>query len=106
MKANGLPSLLLATRHELYLGDEDFVARHLQGTLPEQLRELSLAHKRSLALPLIDYQARYPDRDEAMAKAYQSGAFTMAEIATHFDVHSLTVSRAVRKNERLRGENV
>lgn len=84
VKANGLPSPLRATRHQLYLGDDAFVAQLRQETLPEQLRELSLAHKRSLALSLSDYQASYPDRDEAMAKAYQAGAYTMAEIVSHF----------------------
>jgi len=34
-----------------------------------------------------------------MTKAYQSGAYTMAEIAAHFSVHYMTVSRAVRKYE-------
>jgi len=48
---------------------------------------------------LSEYQTRYPVRDEAMARAYQSGAYTMAEIAAHFSVHYMTVSRAVRKYE-------
>ena len=37
-----------------------------------------------------------------MAGAYLSGAYAMAMIAEHFDVHYMTVSRAVRKIE---GEN-
>ena len=51
-------------------------------------------------MTLPQYQLRHADRDEAMAHAYQSGAYTMAMIAEHFSVHSMTVSRAVRKQER------
>jgi transposase-like protein len=32
-----------------------------------------------------------------MARAYLSGAYTMAEIGDHFGVHYMTVSRAVRR---------
>jgi putative transposase len=106
MKGLGIASPLLATRNQLFLGDDSFIERHRQDNLPEQLRELSLAHKRSLALPLREYQARHADRDEAMAKAYQSGAYTMAEIAAQFSVHYMTVSRAVRKFESLLVKNV
>jgi transposase len=34
-----------------------------------------------------------------MAKAYESGAYSMAEIATFFGVHYMTVSRAVKAVE-------
>ena len=99
MEGRGVASPLLATRNQLILGDDAFVERHRQDKLPEQLRELSLAHRRSLALPLSEYPVRYANRDEAMYKAYQSGAYTMAEIAEQFSVHYMTVSRAVRKWE-------
>lgn len=36
---------------------------------------------------------------QAIAQAYLSGAYTMAEIGGHFGVHYMTVSRAVRKFE-------
>jgi putative transposase len=49
------------------------------------LREFSIAYLRSLARPLSDYQSQYPTRDEAMA-----------QIAAHFGVHYMTVSRAVK----------
>ena len=63
------------------------------------LRELSKAHRRSLALPLGEYRSRHPDRDQAMALACRSGAYSMAEIGKQFAVHYMTVSRAVRKYE-------
>jgi len=100
MEGRGVASPLLATRNQLILGDDAFVERHRQDKLPEQLRELSLAHRRSMALPLSEYQKRFAVRDEAMYKAYQSGAYTMAEIAAQFSVHYMTVSRAVRKWEK------
>ena len=40
-----------------------------------------------------------PDRDEAMARAYASGAYSMKEIGDLFGVHYMTVSRAVRRLE-------
>ena len=81
------------------LGDRAFVERHCQKGIPEQLREVSKAHRRAVALPLDEYAMRYPERDLAMARAYQSGAYTMAEIGRHYAVHYMTVSRAVRKYE-------
>jgi REP-associated tyrosine transposase len=34
-----------------------------------------------------------------MVKAYESGAYTLAQIAGHFGVHYSTVSRAVKQPE-------
>lgn len=54
-QGHGLPSPLLATKHQLFFGDEDFV-KQFQAELQEcNLRELSIAHKRSLALSLEEY---------------------------------------------------
>ncbi|MFY9260366.1 MAG: transposase [Gallionella sp.] len=102
MDGKGLPSALQKTRHQLVLGDDAFVAQHRQAKDTETLREVSKAHRKTLALPLAQYQTRYPERDEAMAQAYLSGAYTMEEIGRFFGVHYMTVSRAVRKIE---GEN-
>lgn len=65
----------------------------------DDLRELSIAHKRSLALSLAEYVEKTESRNEAMAQAYRSGAYTMAEIADYFAVHYMTVSRAVQTSE-------
>ncbi len=100
MAGRGLPSPMQETRHQLLLGDVAFVASYQQSENPEALREVSKAHRRSVALSLEEYRLRHPDKDEAMARAYLSGAYTMAEIGEHFAVHYMTVSRAVRKFER------
>ena len=36
------------------------------------------------------------ERNKAMARAYLTGVYTMAEIREYFGVHYMTVSRAVR----------
>jgi hypothetical protein len=100
MEGCGLPSPMRNTRHQLLLGDNAFVERHWQTKKPEELREFSKAHRRTLALSLDEYQIRHPNRDQAIAQAYLSGAYTMAEIGRHFGIHYMTVSRAVRKLEK------
>lgn len=99
MNGYGLPSPLLKTRHQLLLGDDEFIVQHQCEASLEELKEISTSHRRSLALPLADYQKKYSNRREAMARAYQSGAYTMAQIADYFSVHYVTVSRAVRLSE-------
>ncbi|MGG7054722.1 addiction module toxin RelE, partial [Nitrosomonas halophila] len=100
MEGKGLPSPLDQTRHQLLLGDDAFVEQFRQDKKPEALREVSKAHRRSVALPLAEYEQRHSDRIEAMARAYLSGAYTMSEIGVHFGVHYMTVSRAVRRFEQ------
>jgi len=99
VEGEGLPSPLEQTRHQLLLGDDDFVGQHKQNKKPEVLREISKAHRRVLALSLDEYKQNHPNRNEAMARAYLSSAYSMAEIGEYFGVHYMTVSRAVRKFE-------
>ena len=100
MQGKGLPDPKIQVKHQLFLGSDAFIATHQQNSeKPEKLSELSKAHKRSMALSLTEYQTRYPQRDEAMVKAYFSGAYSMAEIARYFNVHYMTVSRALKKAE-------
>ncbi len=95
-EGRNVSSPLKDVRHQLLLGDDAFVDRHRTKTKPEELREVSKAHRRSLALSLEEYQQRYDLQQEAMARAYLSGAYTMREIGEYFGVHYMTVSRAVR----------
>lgn len=100
MAGKGLPSPLEKTRHQLLLGDEAFSESHRQTKDSEALREVSKAHRRSVAMTLEECRNRYQNKDEAMARAYRSGAYTMAEIGQFFGMHYMTVSRAVRKFEK------
>lgn len=55
--------------------------------------------RRPLAKPLEYYSHRYTDRGKAMVRAYQTGVYSMQEIADYFGVHYSTVSRAARRLE-------
>jgi len=50
-------------------------------------------------MTLEEYRERHQNKEDAMAQAYLSGAYTMAEIGRFFGMHYMTVSRAVRKFE-------
>ena len=100
VQGKGLPSPLKETRHQLILGDDTFVEQFRDSKSIDQLREASMAQKRGLAMTLPEYEKHYETRNEAMAEAYYSGAYTMREVAEYFAVHYMTVSRAVRQFEQ------
>jgi hypothetical protein len=77
------------------LGDDHFVADIQQMQHSEELVETVRSERAAVALPLTEYRWRFPDRAEAMARAYLSTAFTMPKIAAALDVSIKTVSRAV-----------
>lgn len=90
---------LKAVSHQLILGDEQFIADHGGRHGAADMRAVPKVQRRVTAQPLEYYFATYSSRDEAMARAYQSTAFTMAEIARHIGVGYSTVSRAVVRFE-------
>ncbi len=103
----GLPSIWGALRHQMLLGSDDFIVR-VQDQVraqPDTLGEVSRAQRRVLAPPLSKLPTQYESRtsrDEAMAAAYATGAYSMQAIADHFGVHYSTVSRVVKAFESAR----
>jgi putative transposase len=93
-------SPLEEVRHQLFLGDDAFIARFADAKRREELSEVSRAQRRPMARSLAAYAEAHSRRDQAMAQAYRSGGYTMKEIADYFGVHYMTVSRAVRKYEQ------
>ena len=63
MDGVGKSSPLKDVRHQLLLGDDDFVKQYNEQKKPEELREVSMAHRRSLALPLSEYRHKYSERN-------------------------------------------
>ncbi|MGK5004084.1 transposase [Janthinobacterium sp. LB2P70] len=91
----GETSPLAHTCHQMLLGDDAFVSAHQQSQLSDAFKDTPRQQRRAVALSLAQYKALYSNRDEAMARAYLSTAFTMSHIAAAFHVSSRTVSRAV-----------
>jgi putative transposase len=95
----GTPGPWSALKNQVFLGSEPFVER-LQGMIDPTcpLQEIPRRQRRPVAKPLGYYSARYADRDQAIAQAYRSGAYSMQAIAEHFKVGRMTVSRAVKRH--------
>jgi len=92
-------------RHQVFLGSEAFVAAMREWARTEaagrgNLAEIPKAQWQAPPPPLETFAAEAASRDEAMARAYLSGAYSQASIARHFAVHYSTVSRAVRRFEK------
>src|SRR5450830_1057412 len=91
------PSPLAATVRQLILGDEEFI-QQLQSVTPSgPATGISRTQRSALVPPLKAYQENSPDRDDAMAAAYGTNAYTLTEIARYFGVSHTTASRAVKK---------
>jgi putative transposase len=100
----GQKSLWEDLQNQIYLGSERFVKRMQKKLAAEvaldNLSEVPRIQRRPVAKPLDYYKERYHESRQGMAMAYQSGDYSMSEIADFFEVHYSTVSRAVRAYER------
>lgn len=99
----GLPSIWDDLRSQIYLGDDQFVEKmkaiHDKAKQQHDLKEVPRIQRRPAAKTLEWYEQTYESRDDAIAQAYFSGDYTMKQIASWFNVHYSTVSRAIKKIE-------
>ena len=93
----GQPSPWESLKNQIYLGSDQFVEDVQCKMKPDQsLNDIPRLQKQSPPKPLEYYEARFPDRKTAMAKAYLSGHYTLQAVGQHFGVSYATVSRAVK----------
>ena len=87
-----------AVEQQIYLGPRDFISS-MQAEIRagDDLSEIPKDQKRLIKQDLPFFAREYPERNEAMARAYLSGFFTQDQVAEYFGVHYSTVSRAIRK---------
>lgn len=97
----GGASPLAAARADLILGDEEFHRENADQPDPRNMTAVARPQRRLNAQPLSHYRHLFIDRDEGMAQAYWSTAYSMIEIADYFGVSYQTVSRAVTRFECL-----
>jgi putative transposase len=90
-EGQGLPSLWTDLQQQLYLGSDAFIER-LQSRLPEE-NAVSAVPKvqRRIIRSLPWYKHQHSNPKVAMVRAYESGAYTLAQIARYFGVHYITV---------------
>ncbi|WP_348697874.1 transposase [Duganella fentianensis] len=81
--------------HGVLLGDAEFQAAYQEQPQYGNQLEIQRTQRKFLTPGLDDFFQRYSDRREAMARAYFSHSYTMAEIARHAQVCVKTVSRAI-----------
>ena len=94
------PSPWLDLKNQVYLGSEQFVERMQARIDPARpLREVPQRQRRAVEKPLAHYAEHYPERDQAIAEAYRTGAYSMQAIAEYFGVGRMTVSRVVKRFE-------
>jgi putative transposase len=93
----GRASPMKRVLHQMILGDDEFASLFTDVKPAVELIAVSKIQRRLAALPLCQYREQYATRDEAMARAYWSTAYTMAAIGNHFGVGYSTVSRAIQK---------
>jgi len=70
-----------------------------QISLDQSLNDVPKKQKLKPIKSLDYYLSEYKIRNEAMAKAYLSGHYTLEKVGEHFGVSYATVSRAVKKIE-------
>ena len=82
------------------MGDEHFL-KEMQKAMDQQadLSEIPRAQRRPLAKSLQFYEEKNHGREQGMVEAYRTGDYTMKDIASYFNVHYSTVSRAIKKAE-------
>ena len=90
-------------KHQIYLGNDNFVEKHMKHltNYEGKLSEIPQKQRRKPAKSLKEYQDLNTSRNDAIVSAYQSGAYTMDEIANYFGCHYSTVSRIIAKCKTL-----
>ena len=104
----GSESIWKDLKGQIYLGDDDFVEQ-MREKLGGQARDVNIprVQQRGAAPKVSSIRRQYPNRDEAMRAAYETGAYSYQQIAKEFGVHFTTVGRIVRwpveRNSVVRG---
>ena len=96
----GQPGIWGDLTQQIYLGDEYFL-KEMQKAMDQQadLSEIPRAQRRPPAKSLQFHEEKYYDREQGIVVAYQTGDYTMKDIARFFNVHYSTVSRIIKKAE-------
>lgn len=88
-------------QNQIFLGNDKFVDEmQCKISINQSLDDIPLSQKRQVAKPLMDYEKKYEERDDAIYSCYKSGAYSMKEIGDHFGLHYSRVSRIVKAKDK------
>ncbi|KGD65388.1 hypothetical protein Y5S_01281 [Alcanivorax nanhaiticus] len=93
----GEESIWINLKSQVFLGDEDFVAKSLSHVAGTEDVNVSRAQRRPPPPSLEDIVRSNPDRNAAIIAAYASGGYSYQDIGSHFGLHFTTVAKIVRQ---------
>jgi REP element-mobilizing transposase RayT len=93
----GEESIWINLKSQVFLGDEDFVAKSLSHAAGTEDVNVPRAQRRPPPPSLEDIVRSNPDRDAAIIAAYASGGYSYQDIGSHFGLHFTTVAKIVRQ---------
>ncbi|MFT6099503.1 MAG: REP element-mobilizing transposase RayT [Arenicella sp.] len=95
-QGKGQPSPLRELKNQVFLGSDDFIQK-LDALIDgdKDLSEVPNIQRRGKPKKLKEYESMGGSNKLAMVLAFESGGYTMKEIADYFSVHYSTVSRAI-----------
>ena len=87
-------------KQQIYLGDEHFID-NVQSLIDsnKDLSETPSPQARPPPKLINEYLRLEKNRNQAIARAYKSGGYTLKEIASYFNLHYSTVSVIVRNSK-------
>jgi len=98
----GRKSIWLEINRQIYLGDDEFVAKaqaRVKGV--ENDENIPRVQRLHPPRPLAEIAAQYERRNEAIVACYATGEYSYSEIAEYFDICFTTVGRIVRNARKM-----
>lgn len=95
----GADSIWQHLRSQVFLGDENFVARSLKAGTVSASVSVPRAQRRPPAPSLDAIQRAHLDRNAAIAAAHATGAYSYQQIGDPFGLHFSSVAKVVRTSK-------
>ncbi|MFW2440137.1 MAG: REP-associated tyrosine transposase [Arenicellales bacterium] len=87
-------------QNQIFLGNDAFVDEmQCKISVNQSLDDIPSSQKQQVAKPLMHYEKRYEDRDEAIFNSYKSGGYSMKEIGDYFGLHYSRISRILKAKD-------
>lgn len=96
-EGGGGESIWRNLKSQVFLGDEDFVARNLKRIGAQEDVNIPRAQRRPPPPSLEEIERKHGQRNAAMVAAYATGGYSYQQIGAYFGVHFTTVAKVVRQ---------